>query len=104
MSREATGENGAVLGNSEYWNREPIHLFRWTDAAVVGDKRSFAGNRWSSGECSGGNLRCSKTSKSSSDPSARAGKISLHSRCGGCMMCAGWLAPSALTAATVFRC
>ena len=36
MSREATGENGAVLGNSEYWNREPIHLFRWTDAAAVG--------------------------------------------------------------------
>ena len=56
MSREATGENGAVLGNSEYWNREPIHLFRWTDAAVVGAKnpQALRGIRGGAGGAGGG--------------------------------------------------
>lgn len=36
MSKEATGENGAVLGSGEYWNRVNRRRFFWhADAKTV---------------------------------------------------------------------
>ena len=108
MSKEATGENGAILGSSEYWDRVNRATFfgrlmrNASDTNYQETLREVGHRAGSAVEEIYDDLQFTmicKTTSSLCEPSPQTAEVRLQSRCRDCMMYVVWQALSAVTAA-----